>query len=287
MMNKKFDIYEMITNKIIARLEAGVVPWHQPWDIQTDMPINLITKRPYRGINFILLLGLHERPYYMTYKQIKGRGFTLKEGAKSHTVVFWKFFTYVSEDDQGELKETKTVPFLRYYYVFNVQDIDGVPESLMPVKPQREFKPILAAKNIVENWKDRPVVKHDTPNAFYRPASDEVHMPKPQSFHSGEEYYSTLFHELVHSTGHHARLDRFSKKMNHSFGSKDYSQEELVAEMGASFLCGFAGIENKTIDSSASYIKGWLAKFKGDRKILMNAASQAQKAADYILSVEN
>jgi antirestriction protein ArdC len=281
-MKEKFDIYSMINNKIIERLENGVVPWNKPWDATTDTPINLISKKPYKGVNFWMLNMLHDQPYYLSYNQLTQQGGTLKKGAERIQVVFWKMKIYENTDDQGEVSQKK-IPVLLYYTVYNVKDIEGLPEKLFPAEPEkREFKPIQACKNIVENWEHRPVVKHGGAGAYYTPGLDYVQMPQPQNFRSGEEYYSTLFHELVHSTGHHSRLDRHRIFKNHNFGSKDYSQEELVAEMGASYLCGITGIENKTINNSAAYIKSWLKRLQDDKKLFFNAASMAQKAVDYM-----
>lgn len=286
----KFDIYEMITNQIVQRIEeSGKLPWSQPWDITENTPINLITKRAYSGINFWLFLSLrHERPYYLSYKQIREIGGTLKENAKSFHVIFWKIFTFADQDENGNATGgIKKVPYLRYFNVYHVDDCENIPEKYFPAQyTEREFTPIQSCKKVVENWGKRPIVKHGSPNACYVPSFDEVRMPYPQYFHSGEHYYSTLFHELTHSTGHAKRLDRFSKMSSHKFGSKDYSFEELVAEMGASFLCGYTGIENKTIDNSAAYIQNWLRSLKNDKKLLFNAASKAQKAVDLILSNE-
>lgn len=138
-------------------------------------------------------------------------------------------------------------------------------------------------KHLVKCWDECPEIKIDQSSAFYNPVNDYVGMPNPRTFLKDEEYYSTLFHELVHSTGHSSRLNRHEKLSDHRFGSKDYSQEELVAEMGAAYLCGITSIENAIIDNSAAYIKSWIRKFKEDKKILIQAASQAQKAVDYMV----
>jgi antirestriction protein ArdC len=139
----------------------------------------------------------------------------------------------------------------------------------------------------VEEWKDSPYISHNAEYACYVPSNDTVRIPNPRRFFKGEQYYSTLFHELVHSTGHARRLNRHSKFPNHKFGSADYSQEELVAEMGAAYLCGVCGIENETIDNSAAYIDGWLQKLKNDKKFVLQAASYAQLATDCILGIKS
>ena len=281
MKTQKFDIYEMVTNLIVKRLESGVVPWQMPWKTGGAIPRNLVTKKPYRGFNFWYLLSFgFERPYFLTFHQAKELGGAVKKGAKSHLVVFWKLFDVQQKD--GSMEQ---VPMLRYYRIFHVDDITGIPQNKIPSDKahDHDFNPITACDEMVERWKDSPEIKFGFHQAAYFPLRDEVHMPDPNTFFEDEKYYSTLFHELVHSTGHRKRLDRHSKFPDHKFGSRDYSQEELIAEMGAAYLCGITGIENKTIDNSASYIHSWLSKLKSDNKFIIQAASHAQRAVDYIL----
>ena len=173
------------------------------------------------------------------------------------------------------------MPLLRYYHVFNVAQCEGLPE-----KTQAEaapFNPIQEAEQIIQQMPNRPHVQHNKVQAAYNPATDIVNMPSQKLFHNHEEYYSTLFHELVHATGHHTRLHRFQKKQPGRFGSDTYSREELVAEMGAAFLCSTSGIANKTMTNAAAYIKGWLHQLKDDKRLVTLAAAKAQKAADFIL----
>lgn len=276
---QNFDIYEMVTNLIIQRLEAGVVPWHMPWKTSGAMPRNMVSKKTYRGFNFWYLLSFgFERPFFLTFKQVQELGATVRKGCKSFQVVFWKMVE--SHNDPA-----KKVPYLRYYRVFHVDDVEGIPAGKLPSANQhdQDFDPIGTADRIVEEWRDAPYISHNAEYACYVPANDVVKIPNPRRFFKGEQYYSTLFHELVHSTGHARRLNRHSKFPNHQFGSADYSQEELVAEMGAAYLCGLCGIENETIDNSAAYIQSWLQKLKNDKKFVLQAASYAQLATDYIL----
>ncbi len=271
----------MVTNLIVERLEAGVVPWQMPWKSGGCIPRNLVTKKPYRGFNFWYLLSFgFERPYFLTFNQAKQLGGSIQKGAKSYLVVFWKLFDVQQKDGS-----TEQVPMLRYYRVFHVDQVDGIPENKMPdfSAHGHEFNPIEQCENVVQNWTDAPVIENGKDHACYIPSIDKVQMPSPRNFFQDEQYYSTLFHELVHSTGHRKRLDRHSKFPDHKFGSRDYSKEELVAEMGAAYLCGICGIENSTIDNSASYIHSWLTKLKSDNKFIVQAASFAQKAVDYIL----
>ena len=275
--------YEIITNKIIERLEHGTVPWHQPWS--TELPKNLASKREYRGINvFVLGSTGYANPYWLTYKQAKQLGGHIRKGEKSSPVVFWKWLEREQENpDTGE-KEAKNIPLLRYYNVFNIEQCEGIPEDKIPeLENTRDFHPIDTAEKTVQDMPQRPIITHNEAQAYYRPSADVVNMPPAESFLSDEEYYSTLFHELTHSTGHESRLKRLNTDKLAAFGSKDYSQEELVAEMGAAFLSGHCQIENRTIDNSAAYIQGWLRKLKNDKRLVVFAAAQAQKAADFIL----
>lgn len=282
-MKSSFDIYEMVTNLIIERLEAGVIPWQMPWKTMQSAPQNLIYRKVYRGFNFWYLLTVADKlgsPFFLTFNQVKELGGHVRKGAKGFPVVFWKLLD--KEEKDGSIDH---IPFLRYYTVFNLTQIDGIDPNKVPETEafDREFDPIGDAEALIEFWDDCPEIKTGLNRAYYNPVKDVVGMPNPRAFFKEEEYYSTLFHELIHSTGHESRLNRHEKLSDHRFGSQDYSQEELVAEMGSAYLCGMLGIENATIDNSAAYIKHWIGKFKEDSKMLMMAASQAQKAVDYIL----
>ncbi len=277
----KFDIYEIVTQKIIDLLEAGVVPWQIPWRTANGIPRNLITLRPYHGINFWLLLCQQDAlPFYLTFDQAKSLGGNIRKGEKSTMVVFWKLLK--SED---KIDKEKVVPLLRYYHVFNISQTEGIDVTKIPTTDafDHDFNPIAEAESLIAQWQDRPLIVRDSKSAFYDPLSDAVSIPNPRSFFSDQQFYSTLFHELTHSTGHSRRLGRHEKLNDHQFGSRDYSQEELVAEMGASYLCGMTGIEQETIQNNAAYIKSWIRTFKDDSKVLIMAATQAQKAVDYIL----
>lgn len=283
----KTDAYEVITNNIIEQLEKGTVPWHKPWNGAGNTPKSLATKKPYRGINvFILSMAGYMNPFWLTYRQAKALGGQVKKGEHGKQVVFWKLLRKVVEDEKTGERVKKTIPLLRYYTVFNVEQCDGLDLSKVPdLAPVEDFEhnPIEAAESIVSNMPGRPPIRHKENSAFYSPAGDYVNMPKPERFKHTAEYYSTLFHELTHSTGHTSRCNRPGVTNPTSFGSHQYSKEELCAEMGAAFLCGEAGIISDTFDNSAAYIKSWLSALKDDKKLVIHAAAQAQKAADYIL----
>ena len=277
---KKFDIYELVTKLIVERLEAGVIPWQMPWKSGGAIPRNLVSKKPYRGFNFWYLLSFgFERPFFLTFNQVKALGGSVKKGSRSYLVVFWKLFDVDKED------KTEQIPMLRYYRVFHIDDVEGIPEGKIPDtgSHDHDFRPIEACEKLVNGWKDAPAVRYGQTRAAYAPARDEILMPDPRTFFDDEKFYSVLFHEATHSTGHRKRLNRHEKFPDHRFGSKDYSMEELVAEMGAAYLCGLCGIENKTIDNSAAYIQSWLSKLKSDNRFIIQASGYAQKAVDYIL----
>jgi len=277
-------VYEIITNIILTKLEEGTIPWQRPWNTRESMPKNLVSKKEYQGINaFILGCQHYSSPYWLTFKQCKDLGGNIRKGEQGTPVVYWNWLE-IEEDGEMERK----APFMRYYTVFNVAQCENIPADKMPTTTEtvnNHMDKIKHCEGIVDTWKDKPEVRHGKQQAYYMPFSDLVHMPALESFIHSEEYYSTLFHELTHSTGHEKRLNRQGITEIAPFGTPLYSKEELVAEMGAAFLCGFAGIEHATIDNSAAYIQGWLKKLKNDKKLVIIAAAQAQKAANYILGI--
>lgn len=278
------SIYDIITDKILAKLESGVAPWHKSWSVQT--PINFLTGKEYRGINTFLLAGF-EDPRFLTFNQIKTLKGTIKKGAKSEIVVFWSKVENknqnaenINEDEEEMINSKKFI--LRYYNVFNAQDIEGID---FPILETNNNNTIENAQNLAGTYlKNLSSFKHGGDKAYYAPATDHIQMPALNSFDSSEEYYSVLFHEIAHSTGHETRLNRKGITELSSFGSHSYSFEELVAEMTSAFICSSVGIEN-TIDNSAAYIQGWSKALKENKKMILIAASQAQKAADYISEI--
>ncbi|NBK98711.1 MAG: DUF1738 domain-containing protein [Erysipelotrichia bacterium] len=281
------NVYEIVTQKIIEKLENGVLPWHKPWT--AHKPCNFASKREYNGINLMLLDG--EDPRYMTFPQVKEKGGSIKKGAKAYMVVFWspikaKTIT-IKDEDTGEeetLIDGKTLGkfMLRYYTVFNAVDIEGIEFPPLPIN--ENVCQLEEAQSIADAYIEQlRSFGHGGDRAYYAPFSDHVQMPTLESFHSSEEYYSTLFHELGHSTGHESRLNRHSQKEFDSH-RHNYSYEELVAEMTACFLCAHVGITN-TLDNSASYLKGWASVLskKENQRFVVIAAGQAQKASDFIL----
>lgn len=283
------NAYETITNEIIRQLEAGVIPWRQPWRNSTTgklgaspLPHNHLNGKAYRGANLLMLMYA---PYasrgWMTYKQAQSIGGQVRKGERGRAIVFWKF------DRKDALTLDKKAPMMRTYTVFNVDQIDGLPISLpLDALDLANFEPLEEGRKVVDAFMSsasHPTLAHGGGSAFYRPSADHVQMPPREAFYSPHGYYSTLFHEFTHSTGHASRLDR--QKLGKSyFGSESYSEEELVAELGAAFIAAECGISTaEQLDQSASYIKGWLSKLRDDARMVVLAAQRAQKAADFIL----
>jgi len=274
------NVYDVINSRILSLLESGTVPWRKPWNAQSNYPRKLVSKKEYKGINvFLLACQEFSSPYWLTFKQCQERGGFVRHGQKSTPVIFWK---WIDKRESAEDANGK-VPLLRYYSVFNIEQTEGVtvPE---PAEAHNTFDPIKQADVVIAHKPFQVELKFGGNKAYYSPSLDYIQLPHLSTFICPEEYYSTLYHEYIHATGHPDRLARKSILETSYFGSHEYSKEELVAEMGAVFLCGYAGIENVTIENSAAYIKGWLKALKNDKTLLVHAAAQAQRAADYILN---
>lgn len=279
--NTKFDIYETVTNRIIEKLESGRIPWAKPWGLNgVGGAYSGATGKPYSLLN---QLGLEEGEYW-TFKQVTEHGGKVKKGAHGNMVLFWKFME--SEVDVNGVKEVKKFPILRYYTVFNVNDCEGITAKHAPkVVDTKKVDEIKACEKVLKAYTKREKIKYtsvQSDEAFYRPATDSIHMPLINQFHSSEEYYSTAFHECVHSTGHKDRLARLEKHA--SFGSELYSKEELVAEIGACAILNSLGVEtDKTFTNSAAYCQSWIKALKNDPKMIVSAAGKAEKAMELIL----
>lgn len=280
--SKTTDVYELVTNQIITLLEKGVVPWKQGWT-ESGLPRNLITKRTYRGMNLLLLASLnYEQNYFLTFKQAKEIGASIKKGEKSHLVVFWKWIEQENIQTEGVVKK----PFLRYYKVFNVGQCEGIPAEKIPKQELHTNNPIEECEVMVENMPQRPPIKWGMGGAFYNPKEDFINMPSMIEFNNSESYYETLFHELIHSTGHQSRLNRKELINGNYFGSGFYSIEELTAELGACYLKFHTGIKANSYENNAAYIHAWLQKLKNDKKFIVYASTQAQRAVDFILDAK-
>jgi antirestriction protein ArdC len=275
---KPVDVYQVVTNRIIELLEQGTVPWRKPWT-EKGLPMNAVSKRPYRGINMMLLNSLdYPHNLFMTWKQIKTIGGSVKKGETGIMVVFTKMIDKVNEKGVTERKS-----ILRYYKVFNIDQCTDIPVPFLP-KENTEVVPLLECASIIGGMKDAPVIVHKKPGAFYMPPEDYINMPRMKTFATSEDYYGTLFHELIHATGHQSRLSRKEIYENPKFGTDMYSLEELVAEIGSCYLKSYAGLPIADMANNAAYIESWLEVFKGDTRILIKAASRAQQAVEYILN---
>lgn len=291
-------VYDIVTNKIIEYLEQGVIPWRMPW-LKTA-PQNLDSKRFYNGFNIIMLqaeatLKGYKTNLWVTFRQCKKLGGSIKAGEHPTMVIFWKRTQFENTKETGELdddgkpiteKTYKTVPLLRYYNVWNI-DQTTIPADKIPQIKKSRFKPITRAERIIKGCQGDPEIKHGGDRAYYSPMGDYIQLPTKNKFSEATGYYSTAFHEIAHWTGAKPRLGRFNGVDSAVFGSESYSQEELIAELTSAFLCGVCDIEKDTIENQAAYIKGWLKRLKNDKKLIVVAAAQAQKAADYIQGNNN
>ena len=295
----RVTVYERVTERITDLLKQGVVPWQKPWDAHVGPPRNGVSGRHYRGLNvFLLSLAGFDSPWWLTPRQVNGLDGHIRKGERVSWIYFWKRWLPKGEpieasemEDAAQETPMKTRPVLiaRAYRVVNVDQCAGPgiqrfrDKHAVDRPVQNDNDPIAGCEQIVAGMPDPPAIRHGGDRACYWPAIDQISMPKRETFVSSEAYYSTIFHELCHSTGHPDRLNRKTLVDGTPFGSPTYSREELVAEMGAAFLCATAGIEDPTLQDSASYIDGWLNCLRSDPKALIVAGAQAQKAADYIL----
>lgn len=286
------DLYTRVTDKIIAMLEQGTIPWRKPWS-GYGLARNAATGHVYRGINMILMNNTaHPIPYFMTFNQIKEREGKIRKGAKAEMVMYYNLI--LKDKDGNKLSheqakgmnrdEVKVNRFLKYYNVFNVADIEGIAFTFPEIKLQPHEK-IEKCEQIIWNMPQLPeIVEEDANRCYYNPVHDYVNMAQIGQFDTPEDYYATFFHELTHSTGHQKRLARPAVMQPERFGGKSYSEEELVAEIGASYLCASVGIDYQPImENAAAYIEGWLKVLKKDKTFIFKASAEAQKAADFIL----
>lgn len=284
-MEKK-NVYQMVTERVINQMEKGIIPWQQPWT-GVGGAINYVSRKPYSMLNQMILGRDGE---WLTFNQIQSLGGKIKKGAKAGMVVFYTKYTYTkkTESEDGMIAEEKTIPLLRYYNVFHLDDCEGI-ESKLNNKQGENLKPVERAEEIINGYVKREkglLFQNTIPSdkAFYRPSEDAVVVPMINQYAIVEEYYSTTFHELTHSTMKETRCNRKEEIKLAAFGSADYSREELVAELGAAMLCSISNLDNeKAFRNSVAYLQGWLKALKSDAKMLIWAASRAEKAVKYIV----
>lgn len=285
--------YERVTAQMLRMLDEGVAPWRKPWATLGQRPTSLSTGKPYRGINHLMLWFVAEEkgyasPFWGTYKQLTERGGQVQRGEKATTVVLWSHVDdFQNLDANGDPTQRW---FVKGFSVFNSEQADWQ-EGEAPVVPELEERSevdVLAeAEALVERYLSTgPSIAFGGDRAYYRPATDSVRMPERNQFSGTGEYYSTLFHELGHSTGHESRLNRGGVVDVHAFGDAVYSREELVAEFTAAFLCGHVEVLPTTLANSASYIAGWRKALADDPQAVIWAAGRAQKAADLIIGID-
>jgi len=284
-MNKSDFTYALVNERILAKLEAGIIPWRNPRKgraIAGQFAQNLVSHRAYHGVNFWLLnYGTDfKSPYFLTYKQAQDLGGNVKKGERGTPVVFWKFF----QNEDKETGKIKSVPVLFHYTVFNLEQTENVKQPTPEVLP--DFNSIESAQAIVDAMPNPPTIEFGEPQrggaaGSYSPATDTVTMPDPRDFRTPESFYAVEFHELGHSTGHQKRLDR---PIKNKFGSPDYAKEELVAELTSGYLCATCQIFDVLEENAAAYIASWIKVLKDDKTLFVAAAGRAQHAADFILS---
>ncbi len=294
---KKINVYQIVTDRIVSELEKGVVPWRKPWSgagLSDGGSVNYVSRKPYSMLNQMLLGREGE---YLTFKQINDLGGSIKKGAKGEIVVFFTQVKYTKKTEENEGAEEKkkeyTVPLLRYYHVYHIDDTIGIPSKIKVEELQEGIQPIERAEAVIDGYleREKSLKFHNdrpTDKAYYSPATDTVKVPMLSQYQIPEEYYSTTFHELAHSTLVASRCDRGGEgAATAAFGSESYSREELVAEIASAMLCNHSGLDSeRTFKNSAAYVKGWMSKLKSDDHAIVWAASRAEKAAKFILGIK-
>jgi len=291
-MSTRTDVYTRVTDRIVADLEKGVRPWLKPWNAgNTEGRITLPLRHNgtlYRGINVLLLWGeTIEKGYasniWMTFKQAQELKAHVRKGEHGSLVVYADTFTKTETNAKGE-EEEKNIPFMKGYTVFNVEQVEGLPEHYYT-------KPVPAGEKLqlIENAErffaaTGAVIRHGGNRAYYAPAVDVIQLPPPESFKDAESYAATKAHEFTHWTKHEARHNRDFKAKR--FGDEGYAREELVAELGAAFLCADLGVTPEPREDHASYLDHWLRVLREDKRAIFSAAAQAQRAADYLHSLQ-
>jgi antirestriction protein ArdC len=286
------NTYEIVTERIINLLERGVIPWRRPW-AATGLPRNLVSKKTYRGVNsFLLAATKYVSPYWLTLKQANQLGGSVRKGEHGEIVIFWKVEGVDEADRDAAHIEGNEIArrrlLLRFYRVWNLEQC-ALPQAVLdklPTIETHQHDAIEAAEKIIAGMPNRPAIRYEGSKAYYNSATDQITLPPRELFATAEDFYATLNHECLHAAGHPSRLNRESIADAAPFGSPVYATEELIAEMGAAFLCAEAGISPIVLENQAAYVQGWLGKLRDDKRLVVIAAAQAQRAADYILNRE-
>lgn len=273
------DLYQSVTDKIVAALEAGTPPWVRPWtaDADSGLPVNAGSKRPYQGINVVLLLleGMvhgYARNAWLTYRQASALGGQVRGGEHGATVVFYKLREVPEADTDST---ARVVPMLRCFTVFNVDQIDGLPAEFSQPAAPPDWNPLERAEELLAA--SGADIRYGSDRAYYHPPTDRIQLPERRSFPRPDGFYSTVFHELAHWSGAPSRLNR---DLTGRFGNSSYAMEELIAEMSSAFVCAQVGIEGQL--QHAAYIRSWVSVLKSDKRAVFTAAAKAQAAADFL-----
>ena len=292
---EKTDIYQLVTDRMICQLEQGCVPWQRPWSLTSSaqtMALSHDSGNPYSFLNQMLL---GEPGEYLTFRRVKELGGAVRKGAKGRPVVFWK--PLVVEEEEDGVKRVRTIPVLKRYTVFHITDTEGVESRFAGKEEKAEsasspLSPVEQADRTAQEYVERNeplrLCITDSGKAYYSHSDDKVVVPKMGQFRSAEEYYSVLYHELVHSTGHESRCNRRDAGQIAAHGDSAYAKEELTAEMGAAMALSCLGIDSEqAFDNSAAYIDGWLKKLRNDKTLVVRAAGKAEQAVRFIFGVKD
>jgi antirestriction protein ArdC len=279
----KRDLYAEVSARIVAELETGAAPWVRPWSATpgANTPCNAVSNRPYSGSNVVLLwmaqAAGYRTPRFLTFKQALELGGNVRKGERGTKVFFVKQL-HVRDDVTDESSETRLIPMMREYTVFNVDQCGNLPDSISAGKPIRVRNPD-ARDGLADDFlrSTSADIREGHGEAFYVPSRDFISMPAFAGFKGADDFYNVAFHELTHWTGHRSRLDR---DLTNRFGSRSYAAEELIAELGAAFLCAEFGFDGDV--RSAGYLSNWIELLKADKRAFFTACSQASKAADYL-----
>ena len=281
------DVYQLVTDRILDQLSKGITPWHCPWALSGLSCVSYSTGKPYSLLNQLLLGKPGE---YITFNQAKSLGGNIRKGEKSRFVVFWKLL----EEKDKDTDEITIIPILKYYNVFHIDQCEHISprwHTAVTEEPENTLIPDDKAERVILDYVDRSGVTFKpcrSDKAYYSPSTDTIVVPELSQYNDIAEFYSSAFHEIVHSTGAANRLGRLNDHTSCAGYHESYSKEELVAELGSAFLCNHCGVEtNGSFKNSVSYLNGWIKALKNDKRLIVSAAGKAEKAVNYILGKED
>jgi len=278
------DLYQEVTDRIVTAIEAGTPPWVKPWSVSDFRPRNAKTNRPYRGVNNVLLaleadLRGFADPRWLTFRQAIEIGARIRGGERGTTVVFYKLTKLPEESQDRQELQYRTVPLLRSFTVFNVAQVNGLPESLTQPSEPAAWNAHTEAEALL--FDSGAEIHHGGTEAYYQRAKDVIHLPPKSAFADQGAYYATALHELIHWTGHESRCNR---DLGSRFGDNAYAVEELIAELGSAFLCAHCRLDGQL--QHPAYLRAWLQVLKADKRAIFTASAKAQAGADYVLRTQ-